>query len=311
MSFRKTKPYVYFVIVLSAIVMAVNYEIFVFPNSFAPAGLNGLATMVQKLFNFSMGYLSLILNIPLCIVLFLIGNRMMAVRSSVFVIVFSLTLLVFSNGWIDLSQFIYHTDNGTSTILAPVAAGVVNGLICGTIFSRNCGAGGTDSIGAIVRHFHPETNMVWVIFVLNSFVAVLSYFVYDFKFEPVIMCIIYSFITSRVGDLILKGLKRQMKFEIVSNDAEKMSKEIIKELRHTATLVHAKGMFSGEEKDMLICVVQRHQIVQLQKIISKYPGSFAYMHEVNETYGNFKQIPRLHVEHHLIKGKGEKTQSQK
>ena len=55
----------YSLVAVLAIVMALSYQLFVFPNAFAPAGINGLATMVQYLFDFSIGYMSLLINLPL------------------------------------------------------------------------------------------------------------------------------------------------------------------------------------------------------------------------------------------------------
>ena len=48
-----------------ACVMGLSYQLFVFPNSFAPAGINGLATLLQYLLHVSIGYLSLLINLPL------------------------------------------------------------------------------------------------------------------------------------------------------------------------------------------------------------------------------------------------------
>lgn len=289
---KHTTAVSYLALVLTAMVMAVNYELFIFPNAFAPAGINGLATMVQKLFHFSVGYMSLIINVPLCLIAFLKGERRFALRTFVFVLVFSGALLVCNAGWIDLSSFAYHTDNGTSTILAPVAAGVLNGLIIGIVFRSSGSTGGTDILGVLIHRVRPELNTLWIVFSLNTLVACLSFFVYDFNFEPVIMCIIYCFFTSRISDLILQGFKNQLKFEIITDQAEDLSRDIIRELRHSATLVQARGMYTGDEHQLLICVIQKHQIAKLQAILRNYPGSFAYLSPVNEVLGNFKNIPR-------------------
>ena len=80
-NFRKVMTY--FVIILIALIAAVNYEIFVFPNKFAPAGLNGLCTMVQHIAGISVGYLSLIINIPLAIWVYFEISKPLAVRSMV------------------------------------------------------------------------------------------------------------------------------------------------------------------------------------------------------------------------------------
>lgn len=125
---------------------------------------------------------------------------------------------------------------------------------------------------------------------MNTAVALTSYFVYGFKVEPVVLCIIYSFLTSQVSDNILRGSRQRIKFEIISPDCKKLSDEIISELKHTVTVVPAKGMYSGRETEMLICVVQKHQATAMEKIIAAHPGAFAYSTVINETLGNFERI---------------------
>ncbi|MBQ8862008.1 MAG: YitT family protein [Clostridia bacterium] len=44
-------------IIALAFLMALSYEIFIFQNSFAPSGINGIATMIQHIFGFSVGYI--------------------------------------------------------------------------------------------------------------------------------------------------------------------------------------------------------------------------------------------------------------
>ena len=118
----------YAVLFSMAVLMALNYQIFILHNAFAPSGINGLATMIQYLFNFSVGYFSLIMNIPLAIFCWLFVNKQFAVRTMLFTVVFSVALLILQTR-VDLSRFIYHTDDGRSTLLAPVVSGTINGFI--------------------------------------------------------------------------------------------------------------------------------------------------------------------------------------
>lgn len=285
MGLKRTREYA--LVIAMAFLMALNYEIFVFPNSFAPAGLNGIATMIQYKLQFSIGYMNLLLNVPLCLIAIFILNRDYAAKTLAFSLAFSLFALVFKYGLVDISPYIYETPNGTSTVLAPVAAGVVNGVIYGVTIKVNASTGGTSVVGALVHHKRPEQNLMRIIFILNSSVALASYFVYDYKIEPVICCIIYSYLTSLISDRIIQGGKSQVKFEIITRDFAAMSQEIIRKTHHSATVIPAKGMFSGKETDLLICVINKHQIIKLQKIIESYPGSFAYISSVNEIYGNY------------------------
>lgn len=111
------KVWTYLVIAFIALLASVNYELFVFPNQFAPSGINGICTMIQYVTGVSVGYLSLFINIPLAIWCYFEVSKPMAVRSMVYVVTFSLGLLILEK--VDLSAFAYVTENGTSKFSAP------------------------------------------------------------------------------------------------------------------------------------------------------------------------------------------------
>ena len=276
---RLRSAFEYIAIAALAVIMALNYEIFVFKNAFAPAGINGIATMVQYLFDFSVGYMSLLINIPLSLLAFFYVDKKFALKSGVFTIVFSLALLLLKRA--DLSSLVYHTANGTSTILAPVAAGTVNGAIYGAAVKLGGSTGGTDIIAACIRVKMPYFSFARVTFVLNAIVAGASFFVYDFNFEPVIMCIIFNFIASNICDYIVKGGLGALKFEVITSHAEEMSAELMKKLHHGVTVINAEGMYTHSGKQVIICVINKHQIVDFQSIVRSYPDTFAYVSSVS------------------------------
>jgi uncharacterized membrane-anchored protein YitT (DUF2179 family) len=274
-----------------ALLMALNYQIFILHNAFAPAGINGLATMVQYLFRFSIGYMSLIINVPLAVFAFFMVDRKFSLKTLVFVLVFSGATLLLQSG-VDLSRFIYHTGDGRSTLLAPVASGTVNGLIYGAAIRRGGSTGGTDFIAAYVHKKHPEYSMMRIIFWLNAAVAALSYFVYNFNIEAVILSIGYSFITARISDSILKGGEAALRVEIITRYPEEIAKVLIEKLKHSVTILSAEGGYSHEKKALLICIVNRHQITRMKEILSEFPDTFACVSDVTKTLGNFKHISR-------------------
>lgn len=282
----------YLVIALAAALMALNYQVFILHNSFAPTGINGIATMIQYLFDFSIGYMSLLINIPLAIFCFFAVNRHFALKTFTCVLVFSLSLLLMQNNIIDVRRFIYHTEDGRSTILAPVASGALNGVIYATCIRYGGSTGGTDYIAAYVHKKRPDYSMMNIIFAINAVVAGLSYFVYDFNIEPVILCLIYNVLTNRVSDSMIKGGEKALKVEVITNHPEEITRDVISKLRHSATILHAEGGYSHTEKTMLICVINKHQITKFLEIIGSYPESFACITDVNQTVGNFKHISR-------------------
>ncbi len=278
----------YFVIAAIAVVAAFNYEIFVFPNSFAPAGLNGICTMIQHIWGVSLGYLSLIINIPLAIWVYLEISRPLAVRSMVYVAVFSMALLVLDK--VDLSRFYYATENGTSAILGPLAAGVIWGGCNSLLVQCSAYSGGTDFIAAIIHKRRPETGIFFLIFLLNTAVALISYFVYDYRLEPVILCIFYSYLASSVTDRLNKNGRSAIRFEIVTECPDEIAADIIQKLHHTATLINGRGIYGGREKAVLICVVNRSQISTMNRIIRSHANTFAVISHVSEVMGNFKRL---------------------
>ena len=161
------KVLTYFVIVVLALVCALNYELFVFPNSFAPAGLNGLCTMIQYMTGISVGYMSLLINIPLAILVFFKVSKPLAIRSMVYVATFSLALLVLDE--VDLSRFAYATDS--SVILGPLVAGIIYGSCYSLLVRASAYTGGTDFIAALIHKVRPEQNFfwitIWIIHIIN------------------------------------------------------------------------------------------------------------------------------------------------
>ena len=284
------RVWTYLAIAAVAMLAALNYELFVFPNAFAPSGLNGICTMIQYVSGVSVGYLSLLINIPLALIVYFKVSKPIAVRSMVYVIVFSVGLLILDK--VDLTPFAYSTANGTSHILGPLTAGLIMGYIYAILMKASAYTGGTDFVAAIIHAKNPEKSVYGLSFLMNALVAVSSYFVYDFKMEPVLLCILYSFASSNMAERFLKNGRSAVRFEIITNYPEQISKEIINKLHHTATVFPAKGMYNGKEVDIVMCVVNNSQMAALSQIVQRYPHTFAIMSQVNEVMGNFRHYSK-------------------
>ena len=288
--FGNTRVFRYLAIALFAVAYALIYEIFVFPNSFAPAGINGIVTMIQYLFRFKVGYLSLIINLPMLAVAWFVLDRSYALRTLTFTLIFSGTLLVSERLGIAESGIIFEATDTGGRLLAAIAAGLFNGFLYSMSVRMGGSTGGTDVVGEFIHHARPEYNTVWVLFTINAIVAVASFFVYDLKYEPVILCAVYIFVNSRTSDAIFKGNRAAAKFEVITTQPEQLSHELITTLRHGCTVIRAEGMYTHSNRAMLVCVINRRQVVDFERIIRKYDNTFAYISTVNGIVGNFKKI---------------------
>lgn len=278
---KQTVIFSYIFVGFFGLFSAFNYALFVFPNSFAPSGIDGICTMIQYLFNFNMGYLALLVNIPLLLVAWKLLSREFTLKTGVYTIVFSLSTILLKQ--IDLSKFAYYTDTGTSTVLAPIVAGVIRGLLYAVTLKCNGSSGGVDIIAAIVHKYKPHYNLMNIIFVLNLFVAFASYFVYNFKPEPVICSILYMFLTSAVSKAIQASKEETIKFEIITADAQTLCDTISERLQQTATVVNAHGAHSGSDKKMVICVTKKKKVPQLENLLHEFPDAVAFESVVNHS----------------------------
>ena len=269
-----------------SLIMALNYQLFVFPNSFAPAGLNGIFTMIQHVAGFKLSYTSIILNIPLAIVVFFVISKPFALRSMVYTLAFSGFLILFDA--IDLSAFKY--DTTVSTLLGPAVAGMITGF--GGYYMHRIGAcyGGTEFVAKLIHKKNPSVNFFSIILALNVVVALASYFVYDYQIEPVLLCIIYSYFSSSIRDNLNRKHNSALRCEIITDQPEAVSQDILEHLHHGVTALQGTGMYTGQEKSVLLCIINQSQVTELTALMSKYPGSFVTVSHVNTVLGNFKHL---------------------
>lgn len=281
----------YAVIVVMALLLAVNYHFFIVENDFAPAGINGIATMIQYKTGFSISYMSLIINVPLCILAYFLIEKQYGIKSLVFTLVYSFFYLFLQKVGLDALKY---DAGGHDTVFPVIISGVISGVVCGLCFKNDSSSGGSEVVSKYISKVKPDMNFFVVTFTLNAIVAFTSLFVYskngELDYKPVALCILYCFICNFTGNYIIKGTKTAYKFTVITTHPDEIADEITHILRHGATRITASGAYTNTEKTVLICVVNKHQIAGFKKIIDKFDNTFSFCEVVNETYGNFKKI---------------------
>ena len=262
-----------------AFMVALNYVLFVFPNKFAPAGIDGICTMIQDALHVNMGYLSLLINIPLLIAAFIVLNREFAVKNLIFTLAFSLSIVFFEK--VDLKPFLYVTETGSSTVFAPVVAGTIRGILYVAALNLNGAAGGIDVISALIKHKKPHLDLMNIIFAINMLIAVTSFFVYGNSVEPVICSIVYSFVTSTVCSKIRSTKNETVKFEIITQNPEQLCTDIIHKLHQKATIIDALGAFSKESTKVVLCIVEKETAPFVEELLLQYSNSTVFKSFVN------------------------------
>lgn len=268
-------------IVIAAFLSAVGLYTFVNPANFAPSGVDGISMMVQKLTEINMGYVSLAINVPLLIIAWFFISRRYVIYTSLFTVVSSVAMIVMEK----INMYEYVTEN--HVWIAVFASGIMLGVRTAIMIRIGGSTGGVDIIACIVQKKKPYMNIETLISIFCYVTIGISFFVYR-NIESVIMSVIQTLIFNLAMNSVLKTTRNAVEVRIITSDPEQFKDDILLNLKHGATLMDCKGMFTGEEKSMIVTIININQMDELIKLSRKYPNSFVYFSEVNGVWGNFR-----------------------
>lgn len=253
-------------------------------NGFVPGGLTGISMILSEITGLNAGYIMLMFNLPLFLLLAIFVERKLGVYLTVYMGTQSLLLILLK----DFNFPYYYKATSGNLIFASIATGVVTGLGFALQISRHGASGGTYAITALIKHWRPAANIAWVTFAMDSSVVIFASFYYK-NIEAVICTLLNLFIANAVVDYCFQGTKAGYKFEIITDDPETISQDIIKTLKHGVTEMRVNGMYTHKERFMIICIIRKRELSKMMRLLKKYPHSFANFARVNEVFGNFKK----------------------
>ena len=297
----------YALIFASAFCYAFALYFFVFANPFTNGGIAGIVAMIDYLIGTDVygGYINFAINVPLIILALFALNRNFTIKTVVHIFFVSAFLAIFPLlGETGMAQYEGGDDIGRN-ILAAIYGGVLAGVALALVFYVKGSTGGADILGMLIQKKNPACRVQWGIFIVNCVIIGISAIVFSYnpkegewKFDidslqPVMLAFIYQFISAKVCDLMTQGPKTALKIEVVTDNPEELSAEILTKLKHGVTVVPAKGMYENKDRNLLICVVSKRQMRDFKDILKKYDNTFAYVAPVNEIIGSFNNRKKL------------------
>ncbi len=177
-------------------------------------------------------------------------------------------------------------------LLAAVFGGVFSGTGMGLVLATMSTTGGTDLLSMLIHEKKKHLSVPQVLMVVDGAVVILGIFV--FGINAALYAIIAVYISAKVSDNILEGLKFAKMAYIISDHHEQIATEILHDMDRGVTRLNVTGMYSNAEKKMLFCVVSKKEIVELIDIVNKKdPKAFVIVSDVREVVGEgfieFKQ----------------------
>lgn len=264
----------YLKIILGCFVAAIGLTMFLIPNKVAAGGVSGLATVIHYLSGFSVGWLMLLLNIPLFILGVIFIGKEFGMKTFVGTALFSL----FTEA---TKAFPIPTND---LLLSSVYGGIILGLGLGIVFKSGASTGGTDLAALLINRFFPSISIGKGILLVDFFVIISEGII--FNWELAMYSWIALFISSKVVDFVQEGFNYAKAVYIISNKADDISTQILDEMQRGVTLIEGKGAYTGERKKILLCVTTRIEIPSLKNIVHSIdPKAFVIVHNVHEVLG--------------------------
>ncbi len=291
-------------IFLSAAFYSIAFHYFISPGKFAPGGIGGILAMAQFLFKtekISVGidfspFLFALLNLPVLAVAYRRLSKKFVINTAITVALISVLLFALDNLDPEYKFSIISSVDEKDDVGVRLVAAFIGGALCGVslafAFKVDASTGGSDIVGAMIQKKNPHISIGNILFAVNGVILAASFFVYKDNFMPIFLSLIYLTVDSQVCDMILQGAKKGLKFEVITEHPEEISREVIVTLGHGVTVTPAVGMFEHKNKTLLICIIKPRQIAKFQRIISKYPETFAYVGQVNEIIGKFNDTKK-------------------
>ncbi len=264
------------------ILATLGYRLYLIPNNVAPGGFTGIGQIVNHLVPaVGVGLVNLLLNVPL----FLVSLRSMGLGFGLRSLLSSVALSLM----LDYLPVPAMTDD---VLLSAVFGGVLCGAGFGLVLRGHATTGGSDMLAALVHRHVPALKVSVCLFAVDATVVVASGFVFDAS--AAMYALISVFVMNVVMDQVLEGPGLARSHIIITNHGDEMAERILKELDRGVTAIEARGMYSGEGRTMLLCVVSRLEAVRLRSIVySVDPRAFVIVQNVHEALGEgFKELQK-------------------
>ena len=152
-------------------------------------------------------------------------------------------------------------------LLVALYGGILQGFGIGMVFLGGGTTGGTDMLAAIIQKYLNHYSIAQIMQFIDGSIVIVG--MYVFGVERALYAIIAVFLVTKVSDGIIEGLKFSKSVYIITDKPKEISQMVMHDLDRGITGISAKGMYSGEDKLMLFCVVGKKELVLLKEKIDE------------------------------------------
>ena len=272
---RKTNAAIeYGIIVLGTAIMAFAIKNIYDPVSMVTGGVSGLAIIFKEMWGVPLWLTNTLLNVPLFAAAYFIMGWKFIKRTLFATVLLSLFLYVL--------PVVNLTDS--DMLLSALFGGILSGIGTGLLFLVGCTTGGTDMLAVLIQRAVPYYTVAQVMQVLDGMIVAAGALV--FGIPAALYAMIAIFCLAKVTDGIIEGLKFSKQAYIISDQYEEIAQAVMSRMGRGVTSLEARGMYSGQEKKVLFCVVSKKELVELRQITAEFdPRAFMIVNDAREVFG--------------------------
>ena len=264
----------WFTMILGTAIMAVAIKMIYDPAGLVTGGVSGLGIIIKEVIGIPLWLTNTMLNIPLFLAAFMVKGWKFISRTVVATLALSFFLYI-------LPDINLGTDD---LLLSAVFGGAVTGIGTGMVFMARSTTGGTDLLAAVIQHYLRHFSVAQVMQVLDGLVVLAGAWIFGIEFA--LYAIIAVLVVTKVTDSLLEGMHFSKVAYIISEQADEIAEAIMTDLERGVTGLNGVGMYSGNAKNILFCVVSQKEIVLVKDIVSKIdPRSFVIVTDAKEVHG--------------------------
>lgn len=261
--------------ILGSFIISIGISLFLLPNQLSSGGIAGIGTIIYYLLKIPMGTTIILLNIPLFLISILKIGKSFFIKSLI--------------GTISLSFFIDWLDKFKALtqdrFLACIYGGIIIGVGTAIILKVNSSTGGTDMVTYIAKKYKPNIRTGNIMIIIDIIIVTLNMLFFR-EIEIGLYSGIAIYLMGKIIDILFEGIDFTKLIFIVSEKSEEIATKIGKSIERGTTGIYGKGMYTNEERLILMCAVTRRDVSKVTEIAKKIDkNSFIIITNSREVLG--------------------------
>ena len=275
-------------IIFGTFLTGFGISVFMNPARLAPGGVSGLGTIIYHVIEdktgktMELGLIILFLSIPIYLLGLAVFGKEYGIRTLMGTLLLSFSTFIFDsifpNGIIDYSK-------ESSLWLCTLFTGLTNGIGIGLVMRTGSNTGGTDIIAQILARYTP-LGMGNALLFVDGTVILSSIFIFGIEnaLYSAVVSIIISLIIDRV--IVPFGTNYAKTVYIISPHIDIIGEYILKNMNRSGTIIPSRGLFSGENKEMLMTVIPKKDLTKLTRCVKEAdPNAFLVIQDTYHVLG--------------------------